>query len=183
MAYDWWLTPAVYSSVAIVTMEARLSHAEWKDGKLLFRLPLLFRIGIVGTASTLIYLAHRDWASEEWWVNLLGCTLIFSFLLGWPPVVLISKAGIERRLWWKPKIFIPWDQLVDAEINRDGDMILIGMDASMSCSRFQNDPERFQAEVIARSKVKRFHAPERLVGLHLESSRPNGPKTPRGKKR
>ena len=173
MTYDWWLYPAVASGIGIFQLEARLSHAAWKNRKLIFRFPLLLRLGILGVPGLLIYLLYRDWPTEEWWVNLLGIAMTLWFLLSWPPTVVISNDGIERQVWWKRKVFIPWDQVVDAEVNQNGDMEIIGQEASISCSSFQNDPEQFRKEVISRSKVKKFNLPERIIGLHLQFKQKN----------
>jgi len=37
MAYDWWLTPAVYAGVSVILLEARLSHAAKNGKKLIYR--------------------------------------------------------------------------------------------------------------------------------------------------
>jgi hypothetical protein len=167
MSHDWPMYPVVAAGLAILQLEARLEHAAWRNGKLLFRFPLLFRALLIGAAGALAYYGHRDWSREVWWVNLLWVIVTICFLLGWPPTVVISTVGIERRFWWKPRISIPWEQVVDAEINQDGDMTIIGMEASIACSRFQNDPERFQKEVLHRSKLKKFSHPQRFTSLNL----------------
>lgn len=167
MLSTYFLYPVVAAGLGVFQLETRLEHASRKNGKLLFRFPLLFRLGIFGAAVATTYYSHRDWAISEWWLRILAVGFDLWFLLAWPPIVTISDQGIERLVWWKPRVFMPWTEVVAAEINQDGDMTIIGSNASITCSRFQNDPIRFRKEVIQRSSVKKFELPEFVTRLHL----------------
>jgi hypothetical protein len=151
----------------IIQAEARIGLARWKGKALVFRFPLLFRAGIAWTPAFLGYLLVRDWSGEDWLIRVLGVILVLWFLFAWPPTILLTSQGIERRWWWRPRIFIPWNEVVDADLNAGGDMTIVGTDASIQFSRFQCDPERFRSEVRKRSKIGKFHKPEDMIDLHL----------------
>jgi len=169
MNSEFWARTAVTCGIGFVLkMEVSLVHAAWKQGKLLFRFGLFFRFLLVFGIGVISYYGYRDWAISEWWLQSGVIGFILWFLFIWPPVVALSEKGIERRVWWRPKVFIPWDEVVDCEITEDGDMTIIGAERSIFCGRFQTGPIRFQYEVTHRSKVKQFRIPERFTGLHLQ---------------
>jgi hypothetical protein len=151
------------AGIGILQLEARLEGARRAGGKHIFRFGLAFRLLIIGAAGTIGYYAYRDWTKETWWIDFFGTILILVFLLSWPPTVLTSDKGIEYHVWWKPRVFIPWDQVLDAEINHGGDMKIVGTEGSVSISRFQIDAHGFQEEVLSRSKVKKFSLPESVI--------------------
>jgi hypothetical protein len=165
--YDWWLTPSVALWIYVLQLEARIEKARWNGRASVFRFPVLFRLALILIVPFFTYLLIRDWKSEDWFIRLAGLILSLCFVLGWPPTILVTSTGVERRLWWKPRIFIPWSEIVDAEINASGDVSVIGLDATIFVSRFQNDPLRFQNEIKAHTKVRRFSTPEQVIGLHL----------------
>ena len=74
MAYDWWLTPAVYAGISVILLEARLHRAASQGKKLIFRgslpLKILYGGGAVGT-SILMYLCLAKTPSVQKWFMFL----------------------------------------------------------------------------------------------------------------
>jgi hypothetical protein len=166
-SYDWWLTPSVVAGVHLFQLEARIERARWNGRALLFRFPVLFRLAIILVVPFLTYLLVREWAGEDWFIRILGSMITVAFLLAWPPVILVTPDGIERRFWGRPRVLIPWKEIVDAEINDGKDITVIGLNASIQFSRFHSDQDRFRKELWAHTKIRRFSSPERVIGLHL----------------
>jgi hypothetical protein len=167
-SYDWWLTPSVAIAIHIFQLEARIEKARWNGKALVFRVPLLFRALLIVVVPFFAYLMIRDWKGEDWFIRILGLAVLLFFLFSWPPTILATDKGIERRLWWKRRLFLPWDEIVDAEINASEDITVIGLHASIQFSRFHDDPTRFRHELLKRTKIRKFSSPQQVIGLHLE---------------
>lgn len=153
--------------IHLFQLEARIEHARWNGRALLFRFPFLFRLGIIVVVPFLSYLLVRDWKGEDWFIRILGSVIVFCFLAFWPPSILLTRDGIERRFWWKRKVSIPWKDVVDVEINAGEDITVIGQNASIQFSRFHSDRDRFRKELRAHTKIRKFSVPEQVSGLHL----------------
>jgi hypothetical protein len=65
VAYDWWLTPAVYSGLSVVLLEARLRRAASRGKKLIFSGSLLFKLLLGGGALGLSALLFQQGAQSE----------------------------------------------------------------------------------------------------------------------
>jgi len=167
-SYDWWLAPSVALGIQIIQLEARVERSRWNGKARVFRFPLLFRLGIVVVVPCLTYLLIRDWNGEDWFIRILGLVVILAFLFGWPPIILVTNSGIERRFWWKPRVFLPWNEIVDVEVNPGRDLTVIGLNDSIQFSRFQDDQARFRDELRAHTKIRKFSSPEQVIGLHLK---------------
>lgn len=167
MAYDWWLTPAVYAGISVVLLEARLHRAASQGKRLVFRgslpLKLLYGGGAVGT-SILLY---QFWSVAEWWGILLFIVLLISCLAVWPKTIITDERGIECLWWWRRRVFIPWDQVEYAETGQVGAIEIVGTHARITFEGYNADPLRFCKEVTTRSKVKKIVSPSEFTGLHL----------------
>jgi len=140
----------------MLAVEARAAHARMK-GRAIFPVMSVYRwIGGFGLAP-LIAIGIRDFASSEpgLRVGWLGTVLFIS--LSWPATFICDASGIVQRFWWRPAISIPWNDIVELESTKAGDLNLYGAGGQRLCfTRFHSDPGRFQAEVMRRAKLRRL---------------------------
>ena len=167
MAYDWWLTPAVYAGVSVVLLEARLQRAASRGKKLIFRGSLSLRLLYGGVSAALAIFLYRKWTETPLLANLLLSGLVLCFLFGWPKTIATDERGIECLWWWRRRVFISWDQVEYAETGKVGAIEIVGTNARITFEGYNADPARFCKEVTARSNVKKIVTPSEFTGLHL----------------
>jgi len=167
VAYDWWLTPAVYAGLSVVLLEARLRQAASTGKKLVFSgsvsLKLLFSGGALGISILLVQMG----AQSEWWADLALSLLAICALLAWPKTIVLDDQGIQCLWWWRRKVSIPWNQVEYAEAGKVGSIEIVGTNARITFEGYNVDPNRFCKELTTRSKVKQIATPGEFTGLHL----------------
>lgn len=150
----WWIGPLVLTLLRLLYMEARLTHSSAKGNLLIFRagigIRVLFGIGIIGFSTlTLSSIGH-----EEVWLLAIGAALVICGCFAWPATVMISEQGVQRSLWWRGALTIPWNDISGIERNAGGDTQVFGKSGqSITFTRFHVDPARFVEEVKRRAKL------------------------------
>jgi hypothetical protein len=167
VTYDWWLVPVVYAGLSVVLLEARLQRAASRDEKLIFRGSLLLKLLYGGGAAGISILLYENWSAAKWWEILLLIVLLISCLAVWPKTILTDERGIECLRWWRPRVFIPWEQVEYAEIGKVGAIVVVGTHARITFEGYNADRARFCKEVTSRSNVKEILTPSQFTGLHL----------------
>lgn len=150
----WWIGPLVLTLLRLLYTEARLTYASAKGDRLIFRagigLRLLFGVGIIGfSALTLSSIGH-----EEVWLLTMGAAFVIAGCFSWPATIMICEHGVQRRLWWRGSLTIPWSEVSGIEKNAGGDIQVFARSGqSITFSRFHIDPTRFLEEVKRRAKL------------------------------
>jgi hypothetical protein len=167
--YDWWLTPAVYSCISIILLEARLSHAARRGKKLIYRGSAAMKLLYGGVSAMLTALLCQNWGKPDWpsWGCLVLTGLVVCALLGWPKTIVTDEHGIECHWWWRPKVSIPWKEVEYAETGSIGAIEIVGNQARITYEGYNADRERFCKELTKRSSVKKIVVPGEFTGLHL----------------
>jgi hypothetical protein len=144
----------VLTLLRLLYVEAKLTRAGVKGNRLIFRagigLRLLFGIGIIGfTVLTLSSIGH-----EEVWLLAMGAALVVVGCFAWPATFMIGDHGVQRTLWWRRPLMIPWNEVTGIERNAGGDTEVFGKSGqSITFTRFHADPARFVEEVRRRAKL------------------------------
>jgi hypothetical protein len=170
MAYNWWLTPAVYSGLSVILLEARLSHAARKGKKLIYRGSAALKLLFGGVSAMLTVLLCRKWGEPDWpsWGCLALVGFVVCFLLGWPKTIVTDEDGIECHWWWRRKVSIPWKEVEYAETASMEAIEVAGTHARITFEGYNADRERFCKELTKRSGVKKIVIPGAFTGLHLQ---------------
>ncbi len=152
----WWIGPVVLVLLRMLYAEARSTRSSIKASARVFRAAtgvlILFAFGIAG----FVVLIVKSLSHEESWIIGLGALLTIFLCLSWPSTITMDTAGIERHVWWKPRLRILWDSVVELERGAGGDWTVYGADGkTIAFSRYHADPERFEAEVLKRAKIER----------------------------
>jgi hypothetical protein len=150
-----WLMPIVFGGLAALRLVALGSRVRGKDGRLAFTVSLPYRLimllGEVGVGGVLLL----NWSNSEIWERLTLSAISLGLALGWPSKLVLDEQGIERILWWRPLIQIPWKDVVSIEENGAGEYRIYGRDKpAIDFSKFHVDPQRFISEVLARTHLK-----------------------------
>lgn len=167
MTYDWWLTPVVYAGMSVVFLEARLRRASIRGKQLIFGGSLaskaLFGGGALGISILLIQMG----AKSRWWENFGMCIIVVCSLLSWPKTFALDDRGIQCLWWWRPKKFIPWEEVEYVERGAAGSIEIVGTNGRVKFEGYNIDSARFCKEVTTRSNVKKIAIPSEFTGLHL----------------
>lgn len=167
MAYNWWLTPAVYTGISTVLLEAQLSRASVQGKKLIYRasaaIRLLYAAGFLGVSILLC----QEWTETEWWINLIATGFLIAIIIGWPKTFTTDERGIECHWLWRRKVSIPWKEVEYAETGDVGAINIVGTNARITFEGYNVDQNRFRRELTKRSSVKKIANPKEFTGLHL----------------
>ena len=140
----------------MLAVEARAAHARMKGRAIVFPVTAVYTwIGGFGLAA-LIAIGIRDFASSELWLRVGWGGMVLFISLSWPATFICDASGIVQRFWWRPAISIPWNDIVQLESTKGGDLNVYGAGGQRLCfTRFHSAPDRFQAEVVRRAKLRR----------------------------
>jgi hypothetical protein len=162
--YDWHDVvegPYDRGSLELFYLQAKSSRASRSGTAIVFgvSLPLLVMLGLAISTLVVVFVTYKE--PRELWLNILGATLILAMCLAWPSSITVDQSGVTSKVWWRRRSRIGWDAVVDLERNIAGDMKVYGSDgATISFSRYHVDPDRFEAEVLRRGKLRRATSAE-----------------------
>ena len=151
----WWLGPLGLTVLRLLFVEARLTHVRAKGNLLVFStglgIRLLFGAGIIGFSALTVSNVGR----EETWLLAAMAMIVVAVCFAWPTTITVGEAGIQRHVWWRPMLTIPWDQVSGIEKTRGDDIHVFGDHGQcINFTRFHVDPVGFQDEVLRRAKLK-----------------------------
>ena len=161
----WWIGPVILVLLRLLYTEARNTAVSTRGSVLIFRAAsgvlVLFVFGI----GTFVVLIIRSIGHEEWWVIAGSSALVILLCLAWPGTIMIDGSGVAKCVWWKRRVAIPWNKVTQLERSAGGDWVVYGAEGTtISFSRYHNDPNRFETEVLRRtnlgaSKMRNSHTP------------------------
>jgi hypothetical protein len=164
----WWKGPLIAATLSFFYGQAKISRASRSGSALLFRVSLLLQIFFGVGISTLVIVFVVDKEPRELWLNALGMAIILAMCLGWPSTITVDQSGVTSKVWWRRKAKISWDTIVDLEKNVAGDMKIYGSDGTIiGFSRYHVDPDRFEAEILRRAKLRRSTRADAPVSIKL----------------
>jgi hypothetical protein len=103
---------------------------------------------------------------EETWVLVISALCVALVSLAWPSTFLCTPSVLVRTLWWRPRMLMPWGDIVQVERTAGGDLNVYDTQGRCLCfSRFHVDPRRFESEVLRRSNLKAAIAASELTSL------------------
>ena|SRR5690349_13901720 len=151
----WWLGPLGLTVLRLLYVEARLTHVRTKDNLLVFSaglgIRLLLGAGIIGFSALTVSSIGR----EETWLLVTMAIIIVAVCFAWPATITIGEASIQRHVWWRPTLAIPWNEVSGIEKNAGDDIQVFGDHGQcITFTRFHVDPVGFQDEVMRRAKLK-----------------------------
>jgi hypothetical protein len=167
MAYNWWLTPAVYAGISTILLEAQLSRARAHGNKRIYRASLAMQLFYAAGFLGVSILLYQKWSVTEWWLNLMGTVLLVAFIIGWPKTFTTDERGIECYWLGRKKVFIPWKEVEHAESGDFGAIKIVGSKARITFEGYNVDQDRFCRELTNRSSVKKIADPGELTDPHL----------------
>jgi hypothetical protein len=167
MAYDWWLTPVLYSGISVIVLEGRLSHAPTSGKKLIYRGSVSMKLLYSGVSVANTVLLCQKWAESEWWADLGLAGFVVCILFGWPKTIVTDQHGMECHWWWRKKVSIPWKEVEYAETGSMGAIEVAGTHARITFEGYNADRDRFCKELRTRSAVRKIVVPAKFTGLHL----------------
>lgn len=150
----WWIGPLVLTLMRLLYVEARLSHASNEGKMLLFRGSIGWRclllVGVLGFS----FLTIRSIGHEETWLLVAGAASAIAGCFGWPATIIVDDRCVSSRVWWKPNVSIPWNEVSGIERNAGGDIQVFGSHGqSINFTRYHIDPLRFQDEAKKRARL------------------------------
>jgi hypothetical protein len=162
----WWIGPIVVTVLRMLSVEARLAHAEVKKSLLVFRGGLAMRILLAAEVIGFsIFIATGFYSDQSALAILAGFVVLSCF--AWPATITLSDVGIEKRHWWRRAIRIPWSDVCGIERNSIGELGVYSRNGDgIDFGRYQVDPLRFEQEVMKRAKLAKVidaSAPPNLI--------------------
>lgn len=152
----WFIGPAVIVGSRLLYVMAKVSRASRSGFILFFRAPLGLRILFGFSISALSFFLIKSIGHEELWIIALGTAMVVFLCLGWPSTITVDQSGVTSQVWWRRKSRIGWGDVVDLEKNAGGDMKVYSSTGSViNFTRYHADPDRFEAEVLRRAKLRR----------------------------
>jgi len=149
------LMPIVFGGLAALRLVALSSRVDAKGGRLTFSVSLPYRLVFLLGETGLVVALLLTWSNSTVWERVGLFLLAVGLALGWPSKLVMDEQGIERILWWKPKVRIPWKDVTSVEENAVGEFRICGRDQpAIDFSKFHIDPQRFRSEILARTKLK-----------------------------
>lgn len=152
---QWWVASLVLVVIRVLSVEARLAHAERIKSALVFRATLGIRLMIGGAIigfSTFILTHFGD--QDRWAIVGLAGFVVLSCLV-WPGTISITDFAIEQHIWWRRTAIIPWSEVSAIERSPSGDYSVYGVNGQkIAFDRFHVDGSRFRSEVQRRAKIK-----------------------------
>jgi hypothetical protein len=152
----WWIGPIILVLLRLFYAEARNARASGNGDSIAFRgapgVLILFSFGI----AVFVALIVKSLGHEPLWVIVSAILLTILICLAWPSTIRINSMGVERHVWWRPTLRIPWDAVADLQRGAAGDYTLYGATGqTISFTRYHTDPERFENEVLKRANLRR----------------------------
>jgi hypothetical protein len=82
--------------------------------------------------------------------------IVVAACFAWPTTIAVGEAGVQRHVWWRPTLTIPWNEVSGIEKTAGNDIHVFGDHGQcVNFTRFHVDPVGFQSEVLRRAKLKR----------------------------
>jgi hypothetical protein len=148
------MLPLVFAGIASIRVIALGSKVRVDGDRLTFNASWLHRLIILlGSAGALAVLLWT-WTSSATWERAALAISALGIACGLPPSIVLDSGAIKSRVWWRPPVAIPWNQVSSIEENGAGEYEVYGQGKSLTFSRFLIDPQRFKSEVAARTHLK-----------------------------
>lgn len=153
---DYWSKgPVVLLVLRLLLWEASAERARRRGTATVFPGSLGGRVMVAFLVIGLAWLILKRWDQEEGWILALAGGIQLFAALAWPSTIWLSDTGIEERRWWRPRKWIPWNEVTAIQANAAGDKAVFGRSGQYIClDRFHVDPVGFEYEVRRRANLR-----------------------------
>jgi len=123
--------------------------------ELLFGGSLAHRSLMIAASGACAVVVCARWSQSERWETAALLALSVALLIAFPPTIVLTATGIDRRLWWRKTNRIPWNDISSIQRNPVGDYTVYGQQQPpIFYSRYYVDATKFAFEVARRAKLK-----------------------------
>ena len=155
-------------ALRVLVVQARARRAVRAGKAIVFGVVPVIRLGLLFGIVVIIVFAIRDFGSSPTWLRVLAVVMVALGSMAWPATFILTDAALVQSIWWRRTVIIPWEEVVQVERTKGDDLNVYGASGQCLCfTRYHVDPDRFQAEVLKRAKLRGLVSSSTTTSLNI----------------
>jgi hypothetical protein len=164
----WWIGPLVAIALRLLIVQARATRAVRVGKAIVFGVVPVIRFGVLFGLVVIVVFTIRDFGSSPTWLRILAFIIVVLGCMAWPATFIVTENALVHSIWWRRTVTIPWAEVVQVERTKAHDLNVYGANGQcLSFTRYHVDPDRFQAEVLRRAKLRGLVSSSATTSLNI----------------